>query len=258
MPATFFTIGEELEDGPSAMAIAELARLGHEIATHGWTGDRYLTSRPVATIREEVGRAAERLETLIGRRPAGFRATGEDLSASLLGVLEDEAFLYDASIHPSLPMWLGRAALRRAHLADATASPTSPAALFAPRDPYRPHPRDPFRRGSSKLIELPVATIPVSRLPFTGTFLVSIPKRATAALYRALRLRNFVAIELQGHDILDETDGASLPLVQRRRDLRIPVAVKRQRISELLDWLREDFEVVTLEEAAARLAPVLR
>lgn len=258
VPATFFVVGEDLEDGPSAMAVGELARLGHEIGSHGWSGDRDLARRQPAAARDEIERANRAIEGLIGRKAAGFRSAGATMSADLLGVLEDEGFLYDASVHPSLPLWVHRAARRRLHRAEASGdSPDSPALFFAPREPYRPSHRDPYRRGSSKLVELPVATVPVSRLPFSGAFLVSVPKPATAALYRAVRFRDFLAIELQGYDLLDESDGASPQLSSRRRDLRIPAAAKRQRISELIEWLRNDFEVVTLEEAAARLAPTL-
>ena len=259
VPATFFVVGEVLSDGPSAMAIAEVARLGHEIGSHGWTGDRDLASRPPAVAADEVRRASEAIERLQGRKPAGFRAAGETMSPELLGVLEDEGLLYDASVHPSPPVWFTRAVRRRFLRTGAPGErPDSPGLLLAPREPYRPSPRDPYRRGSSKLIELPVATVPVSRLPFSGTFLVSVPKSAAATLYRAVRFRDFLAIEIQGYDILDESDGASPALAARRRDLRIPSAAKRQRLSELLDWLRDDFEMVTLEEAAARLAPHLR
>jgi len=258
VPGTFFVVGEDLDDGPSAMAIAELFRLGHELGSHGFTGDRDLARKPPAAARFEIERGAAAIERLVGRKPAGFRAAGATLSADLLGVLEDEGFLYDASVHPSPALWLHRAMRRRIHRAETGERPNAPGLLLAPREPYRPSHRDPYRRGSSKLVELPVATVPVSRLPFSGAFLVSVPKPATAALYRAVRFRDFLAVELQGYDLLDESDGASPALSSRRRDLRIPAAAKRQRISELLDWLRDDFEVVTLEEAAARLAPVLR
>ncbi|WP_373049502.1 polysaccharide deacetylase family protein [Vulgatibacter sp.] len=259
VPATFFTIGEDLEDGPSAMAIGELFRLGHELGTHGWSGDRDLAARPAGAIRDELERAAAALEGLGARKPAGFRSPGETISATLLGILEEQGYLYDASVNPSPPLWLHRAARRRVHRAEAAGErPDSPALLLAPREPYRPSPRDPYRRGSSKLVELPVATVPISRLPFSGAFLASLPKAAVATLYRAVRFRDFLAIELQGYDLLDESDGASPELSKRRSDLRVPAATKRQRLSELLDWLKNDFEMVTLEEAAARLAPRLR
>ena len=259
IPATFFVVGEDLHDGASAMAIAELARLGHELASHGWSGDRALATRSPEVIRDEIRQGNEAIEGLFGRRPDGFRAPGEVLGPALLQALENEGFLYDASIHPRPAVWLHREARRRIYRTGSTADrPDAQALLLAPREPYRPHPGDPYRRGSSKLVEFPVATVPVSRLPVSGAFLLSVPKPATAALDRAVRFRDFLAVELQGYDLLDESDGASLALVQRRRDLGIPAAAKRQRLSELLDWLRNDFEMVTLEEAATRLAPTLR
>lgn len=256
---TFFAVGEDLEDGPSAMAVREAARLGHEVGSHGWTGDRELAGKPLPVVEDEVRRGGGAIERLVGRAPIGFRAPGQTLDASLLATLEDQGYLYDASVYPSPPGWAARAALQRVHRDSARIDrPDSPALLLAPREPYRPSPRDPYRRGSSKLVELPVATVPVSRLPFTGTFLVTLPKSAAATLYRAVRFRDFLGIQLQGFDLLDESDGVSPALLKRRRDLRLPASAKRQRLSELLDWLRDDFEVVTCAEAARRLAPTLR
>jgi hypothetical protein len=103
-----------------------------------------------------------------------------------------------------------------------------------------------------------VATVPVNRLPFIGTFLVSLPKVVVASLYRRMRRRAFLNLEFHGIDLLDESDGASSELARAQRDLAIPAGVKRQRLAELLEWVRNDFEVVTLEEAAKRLAPDLR
>jgi len=255
--ATFFVVGEDLEDGPSAMAIAELARLGHELASHGQTGDPDLASLAPAKLADEVRRGAEAIERLCGRRPAGFRNVTGEMTPELLAVLEDEGFLYDATIRPGPFAWLDRAlAVRRR--GGASTRLGGPAEVRAPHAPYRPNPRDPHRPGSAKLVELPTATVPLSRVPFTGRLAVSLPRRAVAAAYRALRMRDFVAVELHGWDLLDESDGASAALVERRRDLRVPVAAKRQRISELVDWLKHDFELLTLEEAAERLAPALR
>jgi peptidoglycan/xylan/chitin deacetylase (PgdA/CDA1 family) len=261
LPGTFFAVGEDLEDGPSAMAIAEAARLGHEIGNHSHTHDFAVSRKPPALVANELGRAGDAIEALCGRRPAGFRAPGYAMSGTVLTALEEQGYLYDSSVFPSGPYYVAKelVVLGLAKLGRASASIRDrPSVLLAPREPYRPDPRDPYRRGSAKLIELPVATVPVNRLPFIGTFLVSLPKVVVASLYRRMRRRAFLNLEFHGIDLLDESDGASSELARAQRDLAIPAGVKRQRLAELLEWVRNDFEVVTLEEAAKRLAPDLR
>lgn len=254
--ATFFTVGEDLEDGPSAMAVREAAKLGHEIASHGWSGNPRLGLDDRRGVPTDIARGADAIESLVGKRPSGFRSPGQTIGPDVLTALEDQGFLYDASVYPSLPGWLARAAMQKFHKDRVRQDrPDSPAMLLAPREPYRPSRRDPYRPGHSRLLEIPVATVPFSRLPFTGTLLLSSPRKAAAALYRAVRFRDFLGIRLNGWDLLDESDGAHLALATRRRDLKLPSSAKWQRLAELLSWIRHDFEVVTYEEAAHRLAP---
>ena len=261
LPGTFFAVGEDLEDGPTAMAVAEASRLGHEIGNHSHTHDFAVSRRSEAEVAGELSRAADAIEGICGRRPVGYRAPGYAMSGTVLRVLEDQGYLYDSSVFPSGPYYLAKelVVLGLAKLGRSSASIRDrPAVLLAPREPYRPDARDPYRRGSAKLVELPVATVPVSRMPFIGTFLVSLPKAVVASFYRAIRGRSFLNLQFHGIDLLDETDGASRELARAQRDLAIPAGVKRQRLAELLEWVRNDFEVVTLEEAAKRLAPDLR
>lgn len=252
-PATFFVVGDDLEDGPSAMAVGELARLGHELASHGASGDPDLADRPAATIQDELRRARRAIETLQGRGPAGFRSLGHTTSPRLLEALEAEGMIYDASIQPSPLAWMRRSLGEGLAPAGAAAA----RAARAPTSPWRPHPDDPLRRGSARLIELPTSTVPLLRLPLSASLLAGVSRRASAAIHRAVRNRSFLSVELQGVDLLDGSDGIVSALRARRRDLRLSAAAKRQRISEWVDWLRNDFEVVTLEEAARRIAPHL-
>jgi len=222
-PATFFVGVDELEDAPSAHAMGDLPRLGHELALHGPP----LAPAPAAEIANFLRAGCAALEGLASR-PAGYRGSDLRLGPTLLEELESHGFLYDSSI---------RSAFLRA--------------------PYRPSPRDPRRRGSAKLVELPAGTVVAPGLPLTGALLATSPKSLAAAFFRALRGRAFVSLHLQGIDLLDESDGVGHALAAAARSYRIPAAAKLHRIGEFLDWLRDGFEIVTLQEAARRLAPRL-
>jgi len=226
LPATFFAGADDLEDRASAAAIGDLPRLGHELALLGPP----LAGLPPVSIAAALRTGGDALEAVAGRRPTGFRAVDGELDTALLEELEVQGFLYDSSI---------RSGLR------------------ASGAPYRPSPRDPLRPGSAKLVELPSGTAILPGVPLTGTLLASSPKSLAAVAFRMVRARGFVALHLQGVDLLDESDGFGHVLAAKARSYAIPASAKRQRIDEFLEWLRDAFEVVTLEEAARRLAPRL-
>lgn len=226
LPATFFAGVDELEERGSASAIGELPRLGHELALLGPP----LARLPPLAIASALREGREAVEAVGGHRPAGFRSVDGELDPALLEELELQGFLYDSSI---------RSGLR------------------APSAPYRPSPRDPLRPGSAKLVELPAETAILPGVPLSGTLLAASPKSLAAVAFRMVRARGFVALHLQGVDLLDERDGFGHVLAAKARSYGIPASAKRQRIDEFLEWLRDAFEVVTLEEAARRLAPRL-
>jgi len=59
-------------------------------------------------------------------------------------------------------------------------------------------------------------------------------------------------------DLLDEADGVPRALARAQRDLQVPQALKTSRLREVLQWLKDDFQLVTLEEAARKLSAASR
>ncbi|MGA9525140.1 MAG: polysaccharide deacetylase family protein [Myxococcaceae bacterium] len=253
---TFFAIGQDLSE-PSAVSMLRQAHLaGVEIGNHSFSHDYALTRLPAGRIREEVLRGDEAIEQAIGQRPSGFRAPGYTLNAALYRVLEERGYAYDSSTFPAAPYYLAKAGVMGAlQLAGrpSRAILDSPRVLTAPRRVYRPDPNAPYRPGNGEVLELPIAVAPVSRFPFIGTFAVALPGTVVRAAYLPLRSEPFFNFELHGVDVLDQTDGIPEALVLRQRDLRIPAARKMARLTRIFGWLRRDFDVVTLAEAARRL-----
>jgi peptidoglycan-N-acetylglucosamine deacetylase len=95
---------------------------------------------------------------------------------------------------------------------------------------------------------------PGVRFPFIGTFALTLPLPAVRAAYRALQGDAFFNFELHAADVLDARDGIPAELVRQQRDLRVPVAQKLERLRTLFGWLKSDYEVVTLRDAASHLA----
>lgn len=142
--ATFFVLGLVAEKHPEL--VREIARAGHEVATHGWSHTFVYRLTPEA-FREELRRSIGLLESLSGARVMGHRApyfsiTRDSLWA--LDILAEEGIRYDSSVFPVLNYRYG--------IED------------APRWPYRLNP------GGRVLEEFPISTLRVlgRNLPIAG------------------------------------------------------------------------------------------
>ena len=102
LPLTLFGVGMALERNPE---VAEAcARLGHEIACHGWRWIMY-QEMDEAIEREHMELAIASLQRLTGEAPLGWY-TGRDSPNTRRLVVENGGFLYDADYYgDDLPFW---------------------------------------------------------------------------------------------------------------------------------------------------------
>jgi hypothetical protein len=254
--ATFFVVGEDAEAAWAQGPLKDAAAQGMELGNHSHGHAYHLTRLPTERLAEQVKKGGDAIEAVCGRRPTGFRAPGYTLSASLLQELERQGYLYDSSAFPAAPYYLAKAGVMA--LLSLTGRPSravldTPRVLFAPRVPYRPSSETPYRRGASPVLELPMSVTPWARFPFIGASVTLLPRAVWRQAYRSLQADAFFNFELHGVDLLDAEDGIPQALVRRQRDLAVPWAVKRARLAEVLSWLKQDAEVVTLEQAARAL-----
>jgi polysaccharide deacetylase family protein (PEP-CTERM system associated) len=98
--ATFFVLGWVAERYPEL--IAEIAKGGHELASHGY-GHRLVYDQSPEGFREDVRRAKGLIEEKGNARVRGYRAPSYSItkrSLWALDVLAEEGYTYDASIFP--------------------------------------------------------------------------------------------------------------------------------------------------------------
>jgi peptidoglycan-N-acetylglucosamine deacetylase len=255
LASTLFVVGEDAQ-GAGAEGLRRAAEAGHELASHSHTHPYALAKATAPQLDRELARAEEALRKLSGKTPVGFRAPGYTLSSRLLGALVQRGYRYDASVFPAVPYYVAKATvlLGMAFLGRSSASSLdSPAVLFAPRLPYRPDAKHPYRRGTSPLWELPMCVTPGLRLPFFGTLLTAAPRWAVKGAYQAVRKDDFLSLELHAVDVLEAADGVPKALLPVQRDLRVSWAEKKQRLAEVLQWLKRDFHCTTLAQAASTL-----
>lgn len=97
---TFFVLGHVAEVHPHI--VSEIARSGHEIASHGWD-HRRVTDQTQTEFRESVRRTKAHLEDLTGLPVLGFRAPSFSITEGrewALDILGEEGHAYDSSLFP--------------------------------------------------------------------------------------------------------------------------------------------------------------
>jgi polysaccharide deacetylase family protein (PEP-CTERM system associated) len=109
--ATFFVLGWVAERFPGL--VREIARSGHEIASHGYD-HRLVYALTPEEFRADLRRASEALENAAQVKVVGYRAPSFSIterSMWALDVLVEEGYQFDASIYPirhdryGLPTW---------------------------------------------------------------------------------------------------------------------------------------------------------
>jgi len=166
--ATFFVVGQDAAL-KSCREFCLLARSrGHEIGNHTFShrGDLYRLS--FADKEREIAACDDVLSSLLGEPIRAFRAPGYYLDRDVLEILMGRGYLYDSSVLPGVVNQLMGAVIRwqsgraidktfgRRRYALASQAITR---ITSSKDPTR------------SILELPIATLPLVRLPVHTTFI---------------------------------------------------------------------------------------
>jgi len=172
IPLTWFVIGQDVAQAGNAEVLRRLASAGDELACHSHSHRYDLTRCSFSEMRSEVEQAVSAIEQATGQRVQGFRAPGYVVTDTLLDLLRELDFAYDASVFPC-PSYYALKLAAIARLA-ARGNPSksivdAPEVLRAPTRPYRVG-RPYWFRGTG-IWEIPIQVTRRSRLPFIGTSL---------------------------------------------------------------------------------------
>jgi hypothetical protein len=255
---TVFVVGQDAALERNRPALAALTAAGHEIGNHSFRHEPWLHLYEESEIEEEITRAEEAIEAATGQRPRGFRGPGYSLSRSTLEILARRGYLYDAS---TLPTFLGPLARAYYFLTARLASEEKEQRkqLFGGwRDGLRPIRAYRWRLENATLLEIPVTTMPLLKLPFHFSYLLYIATFSTAlaVLYfrTALWLCRLAGTEpsllLHPLDFLGRTDVPELAFFPA---MRLDRARKLVLLGRMLQILSTRYAALPLGEQARRL-----
>lgn len=262
---TVFVVGQDAALEKNRAALASIAAAGHEIANHSFHHEPWLHLYSDEQLDVELTAAEDAIEDATGVRTTGFRGPGFSVSPAAIARLAQRGYQYDAS---TLPTFLGPLArlyyFQTANL-DREESERRRRLFGRWRDglqPIRPYVwqiADDATHGDShcgRLLEIPVTTMPILRLPFHVSYLLYLRQfsKTLAWTYWRLamgmcRLRR-VAPSLLLHplDFLTAEDEPSLAFFPA---MRMRNAEKLEFVRNVLGDYAGRFQIVPMGEHAA-------
>jgi len=252
---TFFIVGQDAILEKNHAAIQSIADAGHEIGTHSFNHEPWLHLYSEQEFEDDLTRAEEHIVRVTGKNPIGFRGPGYSLSSTVLRVLLRHGYQYDAS---TLPTFLGPLA-RAYYYMTTKLSPEEKESRkllygklrdgFQPLRPYRWQ----INGEEEKIVEVPVTTMPIFRLPFHVSYILYISRFSPilARLYFRLALglcrltRTTPSLLLHPLDFLgcDDIDElAFFPAMDLTSEQKIKL------VGEVLDIYGEQYKVEPLRE----------
>lgn len=255
---TFFVVGQDAVLPRNRAALAALAAAGHEIGNHSFNHLPWLHLFGEAEIEAEIGQAEEAIAAATGQRPRGFRGPGFSLSPATLRVLSRRGYRYDASTLPTFIGPLARAYYLLSSRLSAGERQKRRRLFGTWREGLRPLTPYYWRLGESRLLEIPVTTLPVLRTPIHVSYLLYLggfsPALARSYLRAALALCRWAGVSpsLLLHP-LDFLGAGEVPEVAFFPAMNRPAEHKLREVAEHLAAFRERFQVVSVGEHADAL-----
>ena len=183
-------MGQDAALDRNRAALQSIADAGHEIGNHSFHHEPWLHLYTPDQIAEELTRAEEAIAAATGRRPTGFRGPGFSFSPELLSQLARRGYDYDASTFPTFLGPVARlyyfftSSLSREELADRKQLFGKFSEGFRSLRPYL------WKDLERPLIEIPVTTMPLAKVPIHLSYLLYLGQYspAVAAAYFRLAL----------------------------------------------------------------------
>ncbi len=251
--ATIFVVGRDAADPAHARLMEALVAGGHELANHSFDHDPNFSrfDRDALERDFELSESAIRAFSVQGAQ--GFRAPAFGQSAAALATLARRGYRYDSSLFPSSTGPLARTWERLRYRRGADGKDTYAetygnfAAARGPLGMFR------WDGQYNNLAELPVTTMPYSRLPVHWTYLnfIATPSLALGRAYLALHIALARRTGVQPQLLLHSTDfiGSDDPEVPRfMPGMRRTAAEKIEFVLETLRMYRRYWALAPLAD----------
>ncbi len=255
---TFFIVGQDAALEKNRDAIAAIARAGHEIGNHSFLHEPWLHLYTEKELEQELERAELVIQAVTGVKPVGFRGPGFSLSGTTLEVLARRGYEYDCTVFPNALNPLARAYFFATSRLSKEEKEQRKALFGRFADAFRPVKPFRWKLSTRELLEIPVTTMPLAKIPVHLSYVLYLSKysRLAARLYWRVALAMFrltrttPSILLHPLDFLGREDCPALSFFP---GMDLPLEHKLRVVEQVIDTLTERYEIVTMREHARRL-----
>ncbi len=255
---TVMVVGQDASLSRNQSALHSIVDGGHELGNHSFSHESWLASVSAEQAVDDLHRAHAAISTLSNAKLVGFRGPSYSLSPAIIRWLVDNDYLYDASTFPTV---LGPAArtyyfMRSSFSANQRRERRRLFGSFS--DGFRP--LRPYRwcTEHGEIVELPVSTLPILRLPFHFSYLHYVSQFSSVlamcyfrcALLLCRTTSTAPSILLHPLDFLGADDVDDLQFFP---GMKLKGAKKREFVSRALASVVRQYRVLTLHEHVRHL-----
>ncbi|HVT83830.1 MAG TPA: polysaccharide deacetylase family protein [Chitinophagaceae bacterium] len=257
---TFFIVGQDAAIEKNHPLLRSIVERGHEIANHSFHHESWLKTYSKEKIEEEIRIAEEAIGKATGKKTNMFRGPGFSWSNDLLEVLQKRGYLFDASI---LPTYLSPL-MRRYYFWKSKLTKEQKKSRkelfgsfnegFYPLKPFK------WKLNSGKtLLEIPVTTMPVFKMPFHQSYLIYISNISYGLMKCYLRFSIFMckltktspSYLLHPLDLIGSREAPELKFFP---GMNIQSEKKIKIFETALTILKKNFELVPMGKFAEQLS----
>jgi len=261
---TVFVVGQDAACESNHEALAAISAAGHGIGNHSFHHEPWLHLYSAEQIDGEVAAAEEAIFAATGVVPTGFRGPGYSLSPAVIECLARRGYRYDASTLPTLIGPLARSYYFISARLNSDQRRQRNRLFGSWTDGLRPIRPYWWRLGGTasgdeRLLEVPVTTLPLCRVPIHFSYLLFLRQFSSMAAWSywqaAMNVCRLTGVEpsLLLHP-LDFLGGDEEPALGFFPAMRMRGAQKRAFVRDLLADFSRQFRVVSLDEYAGVVA----
>jgi hypothetical protein len=252
---TVFVVGQDAALEKNRAALAAIAAAGHEIGNHSFHHEPWLQDYSAARIEAEIVSATGAILAATGVHPRGFRGPGFSLSRSTLESLARHGYRYDCSTFPTYIGPLARAYYFMTSKLTPEERERRKALFGSVADGLRPLRTYRWDLGERSLVEIPVTTFPILKIPIHFSYILYIASLAPplalpyfrSALLACRALGIAPSLLLHPLDFLSGDDVSTLAFFPA---MRMERARKLALLERALGLFRDLFDVVPVGEHA--------
>ncbi|MCB9302705.1 MAG: polysaccharide deacetylase family protein [Lewinellaceae bacterium] len=255
---TFFIVAQDAAFPENKPVLREIAERGHDIASHTFHHDPWLHIYSREEVHEELSRAEGYIEDATGVKPRGFRGPGFSFSDTVLKVLKERGYEYDATTFPNILNPLARAYFLWSTNLTKEEKETRKGLFGSWKDGLRPNKPYFWNIDGASLLEIPVTTMPLFKVPIHASYVLFLATYsfglAMAYLHFSMAMckltRTQPSILLHPLDFIgcdDTTDLSFFPA------MRVESSKKIKTMEAVFRHLKKNFQCVTMKEHADML-----